>query len=34
MMEDRKLLAIDLYEIMEKAREKSRNVRNWLNPDD
>jgi len=31
VMEDRKLLTIDLYEIMEKAREKSRDVKNWLN---
>ncbi|UCF57573.1 MAG: amidohydrolase [Deltaproteobacteria bacterium] len=31
VMEDRKLLTIDLYKIMEKAREKSRDVKNWLN---
>ncbi|MGD9320652.1 MAG: amidohydrolase [Desulfobacteraceae bacterium] len=30
LMEDRKLLGIDLYEIMEKARQKSRDVRRWL----
>ena len=31
VMEDRKLLTIDLYEIMERARQKSRDVKNWLN---
>ena len=30
LMEDRKLLGIDLYEIMEKARQKSQDVRRWL----
>jgi 5-methylthioadenosine/S-adenosylhomocysteine deaminase len=30
LMEDRKLLSIDLYEIMEKARQKSQDVRRWL----
>jgi len=30
LMEDRRLLSIDLYEIMEKAREKSEDVRRWL----
>jgi len=30
LMEDRKLLAIDLYGIMEKARQKSKDVRRWL----
>jgi 5-methylthioadenosine/S-adenosylhomocysteine deaminase len=30
LMEDRKLLSIDLYEIMEKARQKSEDVRRWL----
>ena len=30
LMEDRKLLGIDLYEIMEKARQKSKDVRRWL----
>ncbi len=30
LMEDRKLLGIDLYEIMEKARQKSEDVRRWL----
>ena len=33
VMEDRRLLTIDLYEIMEKAREKSRDVKHWLNPE-
>ena len=30
LMEDRKLLGIDLYGIMEKARQKSEDVRRWL----
>jgi 5-methylthioadenosine/S-adenosylhomocysteine deaminase len=30
LMENRKLLSIDLYEIMEKARQKSQDVRRWL----
>ena len=30
LMEDRKLLSIDLYGIMEKARQKSQDVRRWL----
>jgi 5-methylthioadenosine/S-adenosylhomocysteine deaminase len=30
LMEDRRLLRIDLYEIMEKARQKSEDVRRWL----
>jgi 5-methylthioadenosine/S-adenosylhomocysteine deaminase len=30
LMEDRKLLGIDLHEIMEKARQKSEDVRRWL----
>jgi 5-methylthioadenosine/S-adenosylhomocysteine deaminase len=30
LMEDRKLLSIDLYGIMEKARQKSEDVRRWL----
>lgn len=30
LMDDRKLLGIDLYEIMEKARQKSEDVRRWL----
>lgn len=30
LMEDRKLLTIDLYEIMEKARQKSLEVKRWL----
>jgi 5-methylthioadenosine/S-adenosylhomocysteine deaminase len=30
LMEDRNLLGIDLYEIMEKARQKSEDVRRWL----
>jgi len=30
LMEDRKLLGIDLYGIMEKARQKSKDVRRWL----
>lgn len=30
LMEDRRLLSIDLYEIMEKARQKSQDVRRWL----
>jgi 5-methylthioadenosine/S-adenosylhomocysteine deaminase len=30
VMEDRKLLTIDLYEIMEKARQKSQDVKRWL----
>ena len=31
LMEDRKLLSLDLYEVMENAREKSRHVMEWLN---
>ena len=31
VMEERRLLTIDLYAIMEKAREKSRDVKDWLN---
>jgi len=30
VMEERKLLTMDLYEVMEKARQKSRDVKNWL----
>ncbi len=30
VMEDRKLLTVDLYEIMEKAREKASDVKGWL----
>ncbi|MEE9611459.1 MAG: amidohydrolase, partial [Desulfatiglandales bacterium] len=30
VMEDRKLLSIDLYEVMNRARQKSRDVKNWL----
>jgi 5-methylthioadenosine/S-adenosylhomocysteine deaminase len=30
LMEDRKLLTLDLYEIMEKARQKSQDVKSWL----
>ena len=30
VMEHRKLLTLDLYEIMEKAREKSQDVKHWL----
>jgi 5-methylthioadenosine/S-adenosylhomocysteine deaminase len=30
LMEDRKLLSLDLYEVMENAREKSRHVMEWL----
>jgi hypothetical protein len=29
-MEDRKLTTINLHEIMERAREKSRDVREWV----
>ena len=32
VMENRNLLTMDLYGIMERAREKSRHVRNWLEP--
>ena len=31
LMEDRKLLSMDLYEVMENAREKSLHVTEWLN---
>ena len=31
LMEDRKLLSLDLYEVMENAREKSGHVLEWLN---
>jgi 5-methylthioadenosine/S-adenosylhomocysteine deaminase len=30
VMEDRKLLNLDLHEIMERAKEKSKDVMNWL----
>ncbi len=33
VMEDRNLLSIDLYGIMDRAREKSRDVKNWLASD-
>jgi 5-methylthioadenosine/S-adenosylhomocysteine deaminase len=33
VMEDRKLLTIDLDEIMKRARQKSRDVRNWVTTD-
>jgi 5-methylthioadenosine/S-adenosylhomocysteine deaminase len=32
VMENRKLLTLNFPEIMEKAREKSKNVKNWVNP--
>ncbi len=31
VMEDRRLLTLDLFEIMEKAREKSKDVKSWIN---
>ncbi len=30
LMEDRKLLSLDLYEIMEEARERAEDVKRWL----
>jgi len=30
VMEDRRLLTLDLQEVMEKAREKSREVMDWI----
>jgi hypothetical protein len=32
LMEERKLLTVDLYKIMEKARERSEDVKRWLQP--